>query len=187
MREVEEPAEATRTRLEDFLRHKQGLKLRRKTEANSLWDAGARWARCVALWTSRPSHPAQGAISGAQGRGRGLREKWYQPHRRRLEPAQGSLVGQHPRRHACPSSGDSRGLRLALLPRGRTGLRRAQPRFQARLQNLAPTCARPWTPCWTQPKKSPPEKSRPSSPRAESWSDRSLEPIPKFTAQEEEE
>ena len=98
-----------------------------------------------------------------------------------------SLVGQHPRRHACPSSGDSRGLRLALLPRGRTGLRRAQPRFQARLQKLAPTCARPWTPCWTQPKKSPPEKSRPSSPRAESWSDPSLEPIPKFTAQEEEE
>jgi hypothetical protein len=40
VREVERPAEATRTRLEDFLRHKQGLKLRRKTEANSLWDAG---------------------------------------------------------------------------------------------------------------------------------------------------
>jgi hypothetical protein len=40
VREVERPAEATRTRVEDFLRHKQGLKLRRKTEANSLWDAG---------------------------------------------------------------------------------------------------------------------------------------------------
>jgi hypothetical protein len=40
VREVERPAESTRTRLEDFLRHKQGLKLRRKTEANSLWDAG---------------------------------------------------------------------------------------------------------------------------------------------------
>ena len=40
VREVERPAEATRTRLEDFLRHEQGLKLRRKTEANSLWDAG---------------------------------------------------------------------------------------------------------------------------------------------------
>lgn len=40
VREVGRPAESTRTRLEDFLRHKQGLKLRRKTEANSLWDAG---------------------------------------------------------------------------------------------------------------------------------------------------
>lgn len=40
VREVERPSEATRTRLEEFLRHKQGLKLRRKTEANSLWDAG---------------------------------------------------------------------------------------------------------------------------------------------------
>lgn len=40
VREVERPAEATRKRLEDFLRYEQGLKLRRKTEANSLWDAG---------------------------------------------------------------------------------------------------------------------------------------------------
>jgi hypothetical protein len=40
VREVERPAESTRKRLEDLLRHEQGLKLRRKTEANSLWDAG---------------------------------------------------------------------------------------------------------------------------------------------------
>ena len=40
VREVERPAESTRKRLEDLLRHEQGLKLRRKTEANSLWDTG---------------------------------------------------------------------------------------------------------------------------------------------------
>ena len=40
VREVERSAESTRKRLEDLLRHEQGLKLRRKTEANSLWDTG---------------------------------------------------------------------------------------------------------------------------------------------------
>jgi hypothetical protein len=40
VREVERPAETTRVRLEDLLRQEQGLKLRRKTEASSLWDAG---------------------------------------------------------------------------------------------------------------------------------------------------
>jgi hypothetical protein len=40
VREVERPAETTRVHLEDLLRQEQGLKLRRKTEASSLWDAG---------------------------------------------------------------------------------------------------------------------------------------------------
>ena len=40
VREVERPADSTRKRLENVLRHKQGLKLRRKTEASSLWDGG---------------------------------------------------------------------------------------------------------------------------------------------------
>ncbi len=40
VREIESPAEITRTHLEDLLRREQGLKLRRKTEASSLWDAG---------------------------------------------------------------------------------------------------------------------------------------------------
>ena len=39
VREVEKPAQATRAHLEDLLRQQQGLKLRRKTEASSLWDA----------------------------------------------------------------------------------------------------------------------------------------------------
>lgn len=39
-REVERPAEPTRTHLEELLRREQGLKMRRKTEAISLWDAG---------------------------------------------------------------------------------------------------------------------------------------------------
>ena len=38
VREVEKPAQATRAHLEDLLRQQQGLKLRRKTEASSLWD-----------------------------------------------------------------------------------------------------------------------------------------------------
>src|SRR5918997_175866 len=40
VREVERPAERTREHLEGLLRLEQGLKLRRKTEANSLWDSG---------------------------------------------------------------------------------------------------------------------------------------------------
>ncbi len=40
VREIERPAEPTRTHLEDLLRQEQGLKLRRKTEASTLWDAG---------------------------------------------------------------------------------------------------------------------------------------------------
>jgi hypothetical protein len=40
VREIESPAELTRTHLEELLRREQGLKLRRKTEAISLWDAG---------------------------------------------------------------------------------------------------------------------------------------------------
>jgi hypothetical protein len=40
VREVEKPAEPTRKHLEELLREEQGLKLRRKTEASSLWDAG---------------------------------------------------------------------------------------------------------------------------------------------------
>jgi hypothetical protein len=39
-REVEKPAETTRKYLEEMLRDEQGLKLRRKTEASSIWDAG---------------------------------------------------------------------------------------------------------------------------------------------------
>ena len=39
-REIERPTEAIRSHLEDLLREEQGLKLRRKTEASSLWDAG---------------------------------------------------------------------------------------------------------------------------------------------------
>ena len=38
VREIEKPAQATRAHLEDLLRQQQGLKLRRKTEASSLWD-----------------------------------------------------------------------------------------------------------------------------------------------------
>jgi len=40
VREIESPAEPTRMHLESLLRREQGLKLRRKTEASSLWDAG---------------------------------------------------------------------------------------------------------------------------------------------------
>lgn len=40
VREVERPVEQTRAYLEDLLRREQDLKLRRKTEASSLWDAG---------------------------------------------------------------------------------------------------------------------------------------------------
>ena len=40
VREVERPAEPTRKLLEELLRDEQGLKLRRKTEASSLWDPG---------------------------------------------------------------------------------------------------------------------------------------------------
>jgi hypothetical protein len=40
VREVERPAERTREHLEGLLRLEQGLKLRRKTEAGSLWDSG---------------------------------------------------------------------------------------------------------------------------------------------------
>jgi hypothetical protein len=40
VREIEMPAESTRSQLEELLREEQGLKLRRKTEASSLWDAG---------------------------------------------------------------------------------------------------------------------------------------------------
>jgi hypothetical protein len=39
-REIEKPTEAIRAHLEDLLKREQGLKLRRKTEASSLWDAG---------------------------------------------------------------------------------------------------------------------------------------------------
>src|SRR5215210_5385827 len=40
VREVEQPVELTREHLESLLRVEQGLKMRRKTEASSLWDAG---------------------------------------------------------------------------------------------------------------------------------------------------
>ncbi|CAA9460833.1 MAG: hypothetical protein AVDCRST_MAG14-2410 [uncultured Rubrobacteraceae bacterium] len=40
VREIESPAEPTRTHLEELLQREQSLKLRRKTEAISLWDAG---------------------------------------------------------------------------------------------------------------------------------------------------
>ena len=40
VREVERPAERVREHLEGLLRLEQGLKLRRKTEAGSLWDSG---------------------------------------------------------------------------------------------------------------------------------------------------
>jgi hypothetical protein len=40
VREVERPPERTREYLESLLRLEQGLKLRRKTEASSLWDSG---------------------------------------------------------------------------------------------------------------------------------------------------
>jgi hypothetical protein len=40
VREVERPPEKTREYLEYLLRLEQGLKLRRKTEASSLWDSG---------------------------------------------------------------------------------------------------------------------------------------------------
>lgn len=40
VREIESPAGPTRTHLEELLQREQGLKLRRKTEAISLWDAG---------------------------------------------------------------------------------------------------------------------------------------------------
>jgi hypothetical protein len=40
VREVEHPTERTREYLESLLRLEQGLKLRRKTEASSLWDSG---------------------------------------------------------------------------------------------------------------------------------------------------
>jgi hypothetical protein len=40
VREVERPPERTREYLESLLRLEQGLKLRRKTEARSLWDSG---------------------------------------------------------------------------------------------------------------------------------------------------
>jgi len=39
-REIESPPETIRAHLEDLLTREQGLKLRRKTEASSLWDAG---------------------------------------------------------------------------------------------------------------------------------------------------
>ena len=40
VRQVERPPERTREYLESLLRLEQGLKLRRKTEASSLWDSG---------------------------------------------------------------------------------------------------------------------------------------------------
>src|SRR4051794_1173461 len=40
VREVEKPMEVTRTHLENLLKEEYELKLRRKTEASSLWDAG---------------------------------------------------------------------------------------------------------------------------------------------------
>ena len=40
VREIEKPAESTRRHLENLLRLEQGLKLRSKTEASSLWDSG---------------------------------------------------------------------------------------------------------------------------------------------------
>jgi len=40
VREIEQPLPRTRDYLESLLRMEQGLKLRRKTEAGSLWDAG---------------------------------------------------------------------------------------------------------------------------------------------------
>ncbi|HEV3477792.1 MAG TPA: hypothetical protein VG127_09955 [Rubrobacteraceae bacterium] len=40
VREMERPLERTREYLESLLRLEQGLKLRRKTEASSLWDSG---------------------------------------------------------------------------------------------------------------------------------------------------
>jgi hypothetical protein len=39
-RKLEKPAEPTRKHLEEMLRDEQGLKLRRKSEASSTWDAG---------------------------------------------------------------------------------------------------------------------------------------------------
>ncbi len=40
VREIEKPVDSVRKHIEDLLRDVQGLKLRRKTEASSLWDAG---------------------------------------------------------------------------------------------------------------------------------------------------
>ncbi len=40
VREIEKPVDSVRNHIEDLLRDEQGLKLRRKTEASSLWDAG---------------------------------------------------------------------------------------------------------------------------------------------------
>jgi len=40
VQEVEKPTEVTRTHLENLLKEEYELKLRRKTEASSLWDAG---------------------------------------------------------------------------------------------------------------------------------------------------
>lgn len=40
VREIEQPSESTRQHLENLLRLEQGLKLRSKTEASSLWDSG---------------------------------------------------------------------------------------------------------------------------------------------------
>ncbi len=40
VREIEQPADSTRQHLENLLRLQQGLKLRSKTEASSLWDSG---------------------------------------------------------------------------------------------------------------------------------------------------
>ena len=40
VREVEKPVEVVRDHLEELLRHEQGLKMRRKTEGSSLFDAG---------------------------------------------------------------------------------------------------------------------------------------------------
>jgi hypothetical protein len=40
VREIESATESVQAHLEDLLRREQGLKLRRKTESNSLWDAG---------------------------------------------------------------------------------------------------------------------------------------------------
>ncbi len=40
VREVEKPSEAVREHMEDLLRREQGLKMRRKTEGSSLFDAG---------------------------------------------------------------------------------------------------------------------------------------------------
>jgi hypothetical protein len=40
VREMDHPVSQVRTHIEDLLRREQGLRLRRKTEASSLWDAG---------------------------------------------------------------------------------------------------------------------------------------------------